>query len=196
MLVTNILHMTKAQRTRERLERAAIDLFEQRGYDAVTVGEIAAAAGVTEMTFFRNFAGKEAVLLDDPYDPSIAEAVGAQPRHLPPIVRVSAGIAAAWHDLPEPDSEHTRRRIRIAAASPSLRAGMWRNNAQTERVIVERLIADGVDPLAATVAASACLAGLLAALLDWAGFEGAAGAGGTLGDRIERALAIVAGSQS
>ena len=73
---------------------------------------------------------------------------------------------------------------------------MWRNNAQTERVIIDRLVADGVDPLAATVAASACLAGLLAALLDWASFVGAAGAGGTLGDRIERALAIVAGSPS
>ena len=86
--------MTTAQRTGERLERAAMNLFEQRGYDAVSVGEVAAAAGVTEMTFFRNFAGKEAVLLDDPCDPAIAEEVGAQPRHLPPIVRVSAGIAA------------------------------------------------------------------------------------------------------
>ncbi|WP_329001043.1 TetR/AcrR family transcriptional regulator [Kribbella sp. NBC_00709] len=46
---------TRAARTRDRLLTAALELFTERGYDATSVSEIAARAGVTEMTFFRHF---------------------------------------------------------------------------------------------------------------------------------------------
>lgn len=48
-----------------RLKQVAMDLFLQRGFDDVTVGEIAEAAGVTERTFFRYFADKREVLFVD-----------------------------------------------------------------------------------------------------------------------------------
>ena len=47
---------------RERLQLAALGLFSERGFDGVTVAEIAAAAGLTERTFFRFFADKREVL--------------------------------------------------------------------------------------------------------------------------------------
>ena len=40
--------------TRERLTRAALDLFTEQGYDATIVSQIAERAGVTQMTFFRH----------------------------------------------------------------------------------------------------------------------------------------------
>src|ERR1700759_1712311 len=43
---------------RERLERAALALFAENGYDATTVAQIADRAGLTKSTFFRNFADK------------------------------------------------------------------------------------------------------------------------------------------
>ena len=47
---------------RERLVRAALDLFTEQGYDATTVNEIADRAGLTKTTFFRHFPDKREVL--------------------------------------------------------------------------------------------------------------------------------------
>ena len=49
---------------RIRLQRAALELFGERGYDRTTAAEIAAKTGVTERTFFRYFADKREVLFD------------------------------------------------------------------------------------------------------------------------------------
>jgi AcrR family transcriptional regulator len=46
----------------ERLRAAALELFEERGYDRTTVGDIAARADLTERTFFRYFTDKREVL--------------------------------------------------------------------------------------------------------------------------------------
>jgi AcrR family transcriptional regulator len=52
----------KAENARERFESAAYGLFEERGYAATTVPEIAAKAGLTERTFYRYFADKREVM--------------------------------------------------------------------------------------------------------------------------------------
>ncbi|SDO60096.1 DNA-binding transcriptional regulator, AcrR family [Nakamurella panacisegetis] len=49
--------------TRERLEAAAFDLFEERGYESTTVAQIAERAGLNRATFFRHFADKREVIL-------------------------------------------------------------------------------------------------------------------------------------
>lgn len=55
----------KKQRTRQALIDAAGRLFDQQGYEATTVAQIAEAAGVSPRTFFSYFASKEDVLLDN-----------------------------------------------------------------------------------------------------------------------------------
>src|SRR3954454_4050997 len=49
---------------RRRLQRAALELYRERGFDQTTTAEIAARAGVNERTFFRNFPDKREVLFD------------------------------------------------------------------------------------------------------------------------------------
>ncbi|MCB7136241.1 TetR/AcrR family transcriptional regulator [Cellulosimicrobium marinum] len=158
----------RRQRTADRLVAAALDLFERQGYDATSAAQVAAAAGVTEMTFFRHFGAKERVVLDDPYDPVLVEAVAAQPTSDPPLARTVAGLRAAWRDIPEDAVEIVRRRTRVVARTPALRGAVGQNNARTEDAVVERLVADGCDPLAARAAVGATLAALTAALLHWA----------------------------
>ncbi|RFS43365.1 TetR family transcriptional regulator [Micromonospora craniellae] len=146
----------------------ALDLFEQQGFEGTTVAQIATRAQVSEMTFFRYFASKEMVVLDDSYDPLIAEAVAGQPDTLPPLHRVTRGLHAALADMDDLEDETTRRRIRIVARTPALRAGMTRTTGATETAIADRLIAEGVPTLPARVAAAVALAALTCALLEWA----------------------------
>ena len=175
MLVTNISDVpsipsaapSKAERTRLRIFETALRLFEAEGYDAVTTARIAEAAEVSEMTFFRHFPTKDALLLDDPYDPFIQEGIAAQPRDLAPLRRAAAGIRATWTEMPIEASEIVRRRLRLAA-SPSLRGAIARNSAETERVVAAQLAADGASPRDAAVAAAAVVAALMAGLLFWA----------------------------
>jgi len=56
------LRARKRQQTRQELIRAAMRLFEERGYEQTTVAEITAAAGVSTKTFFNYFASKDEVL--------------------------------------------------------------------------------------------------------------------------------------
>ncbi|WTM17823.1 TetR family transcriptional regulator [Isoptericola halotolerans] len=155
----------RALRTRARILDAALDLFERQGYDATTVAEIAARAQITSMTFFRHFPTKAAVLVSDPYDPLIARSVAAQPRDLAPVERVRRGLLAALGTIEPVEDATAARRVRLVAAHPSLRSAVVAATADTERAIVEALVADGADPFDAGVAAAACLGACNAALL-------------------------------
>ena len=56
------LRQRKLQETRERLTRAAMALFLERGFEAATIDDIAAAADVSRRSFFHYFASKEDVV--------------------------------------------------------------------------------------------------------------------------------------
>ncbi|UKJ65861.1 TetR family transcriptional regulator [Cellulosimicrobium cellulans] len=195
MLVTNIdgmssMHTTpegpRRERTRAALIACALDLFERQGYETTPVAQVAEAAGVTEMTFFRHFPAKERVLLDDPYDPVLVEAVGARPRTETPLERTVAGLRTAWAEIPADARDVVRRRTRIVARTPVLRGAVGLNNVRTEDAVVARLVADGCEPLEARAAVGATLAALTAALLHWADSEEE-----DLGAVVDRALGVL-----
>lgn len=56
--------VNQTEETARRLSATAFSLFEERGYDKVTVADIAGTAGVTPRTFYRYFPGKETLLID------------------------------------------------------------------------------------------------------------------------------------
>ena len=188
MLVTNIISVTKAERTRAALFRAALELFDERGYDSTTAAAIANRAGVSEMTFFRHFPSKDSVLIADPYDPLIAEAIIRQPEHVSPMTTAIRAIAEGWRSVPPPASAEVRDRLRIVSRTPSLRGAIALNNAATETAISGALVSRGVSASDARIAAAATMGALTASLLEWADGEDP-----DLGSAIEAALRVLAG---
>ncbi|WP_329474897.1 TetR/AcrR family transcriptional regulator [Kribbella sp. NBC_01510] len=177
---------SRADRTRDRLLTAALELFAKHGYDGTSVSEIAARAGVTEMTFFRHFRAKASLLVDDPYDPVIGAAIRRQPVGLDPITRAARGVRSAWRQLPPPSVEEVRVRLRIVAQTPALRASIAGGTAATEAVIADALTRGTTSRQEALIAAGAVMGALNTALLEWSLTDDDA-----LGEAIETALDLL-----
>lgn len=188
MLVTNIKTMGRWERTHEALQRAALELFAEHGFDGATAAQVAERAGVSEMTLFRHFSSKEALLLEDPFDPLLAEAVRARPDHEPAMVALAEGVRQAWAGAQDRAAPEMRARLRIVAATPTLRGAVARSSDDTVTALAGALGDRGVAPAPARVAAGALVAGLGVALLDWAASDQ-----GAPGPALEAALDVLAG---
>src|ERR1700716_4098264 len=104
---------------RGRLERAALQLYVERGFEQTTVAEIARQAGLTERTFFRHFADKREALFwgAGALRELVARTVAGAPESAPPIDAVAAALEAAGAVLQE-RREFARQRQTIIAATP------------------------------------------------------------------------------
>lgn len=105
-----------------RLNEAALALYDERGYDATTVADIAERAGLTKRTFFRHFADKREVLFwrSEELERLVVAAVAAAPADAPPLDAVAAGLDAAAAMF-EPIRDTATRRQRVIASSQDLR---------------------------------------------------------------------------
>jgi AcrR family transcriptional regulator len=168
LLVTNIDGMTRWHRTHAALRQAAMELFAEHGYEATSTAAIAERAGVSEMTLFRHFKAKETLLLDDPFDPVIAEAVRLRPVDEAPMCAIIEGIRQVLTQVELGNTRLLRERLRIVTQTPSLLGAIERNSDKTVTALVSALVERGVPVDRARVAASAVIAGLGAALLMWA----------------------------
>jgi AcrR family transcriptional regulator len=115
------LRETKKLQTRQAIAAAGMRLFVTRGFDHVTVGEIAREAGVSEKTVFNYFPTKEDIFFDEVPErlEALAEAVrGRQPGQS--LVDTMHGLhTKECGRLASPHFAHFARTI---AASPALQA--------------------------------------------------------------------------
>jgi AcrR family transcriptional regulator len=88
------LQERKQELVRAELASAAWDLFGKKGYEATTVAEIAAAAGVSRRTFFRYYATKDDVVTEtsDELAEAMLTAVAERPRDEPPLVAIKRAL--------------------------------------------------------------------------------------------------------
>ena len=115
------LRARKKQRTKADLERAAMRLFAERGFDAVTVDDIAAAVDVSARTFFRHFGSKDDVLMSFHRErlDRLRKQLASRPGDESPLVAVRQAMVAMAEDY-EADKEDLFLRTRLMADTPSL----------------------------------------------------------------------------
>ncbi|WP_344365158.1 TetR family transcriptional regulator [Streptomyces gobitricini] len=182
---------------RRELAAAAMELFATKGYEATTVDEIAAAAGVARRTFFRHFRSKEEAIFPDHDDTLVrAEAVlNAAPAHEHPLDTVCRGIKEVMKMYAASPAVSVER-YRLTREVPTLREREIASVARYERLFTRYLLGhfderdhhDGNDdPLLAEVAASAVVTAHNHVLRRWL----RAGGQGDVESQLDHAFAIV-----
>ena len=171
-MTTQDWRAAKKARTRRRLQEQALRLFAECGYEATTVAQIAAAAGVSHMTFFRYFPTKEDVVLSDSYDPLLVSLIEARPRTEHPVTRIRTAVREGLTTIYADDRAALLNRTRLALRTPALRARLWENQFATRRLF-EDALDEGAPTLRTRVLAAASLAALTTALEAWVDSDGA-----------------------
>lgn len=166
------LRERKKARTRQLLRDVAHELFAERGYDGTTVADIAAAAEVSEPTFFRYYPSKASVAiapLNDVVD-VLLERLEAQPDDLAPI----EACIAATHDevlLSAFRPEISEQLSRVYDAKGFVSGLVQLFDVGRARVAIEVARRTGTEPDSATAAHAATLIVGIAvtSLRDWLG---------------------------
>jgi AcrR family transcriptional regulator len=118
------LRERKKQRTRQAISDAATELFAERGFDAVTIDEVAAAAEVSKKTIFNYFRSKEDLLFDEveAAEARLLAAVRTRPDGEPVIAAVRRNALASVSRMCSGGDPWIEKMARVVAASPSLQA--------------------------------------------------------------------------
>ncbi len=157
-----------------RIQAAALDLFEARGFAAVPIEAIAAAAEVGPATIYRNFGSKERLVLWDEYDPMLLEALVAALAQVDVLTAVQQALASSLADIYRDDRERILRRARLVRSTPALTIAAMADQHALRTAIAGVLRASGHarDELAAQVFAGAIGAAIAAGLDRWLDGDG------------------------
>jgi AcrR family transcriptional regulator len=146
------LRERKKEQARRRITDAALRLFAERGFDAVTVNEIAETAEVAKATLFKYFPTKECLVLQGVADDDLAAVVAGRPPGRS-IVDALRDHFLAVASEPGPDPDETLLRVRIVAGSPLLRERAMSLYYQ-QRVALAAALAEQFPELTASLLAA------------------------------------------
>ena len=118
------LRERKKLRTRALIQKEALRLFLEKGFEATTIEEIAEAAEISPSTFFNYFPTKEEVVFQDELDPLILAAFNAQPERTHPIRALRDSMKTVFGQLTAEQDNVMRQRISLMSSTPALRSAM------------------------------------------------------------------------
>ncbi|MFC4244189.1 TetR/AcrR family transcriptional regulator [Gryllotalpicola reticulitermitis] len=155
---------------RERLEAAALDLFEEQGFAATTVPQIAERAGLTTRTFFRHFADKREVIYADDQLPAIARRILAEaPSDADPLELIVEGIRRFADDELEQQRAKVLRRTAIIMSDAGLLERSLRKRADLAAAIRIGYLERGIPTTTATLLAETVASVVETSLAAWVG---------------------------
>lgn len=152
-----------------RLQRAAIDLFVECGFEQTTVAEIAQRAGVTERTFFRYFSDKREVLFSGQgvLREALVDAIADAARDATPGDVIIAALDAAATLFPAERRDDARHRQAVIDANASLQERELLKLAALASSLADALRTRGVEAPVASLTGEAAIAVFKVAFAHW-----------------------------
>jgi AcrR family transcriptional regulator len=155
------LRERKKEQTRQRIAAVALAMFTERGFDAVTVTEVADAAEVAKATLFAYFPTKESLVLHGVAGDDLAGIVARRPDGQPFLDALRThhrALALTAGQGAEPDVGALTARVRVIQASPTLRAAadglLYQQRQALARTLADEYGATAAALMAAQIAAS------------------------------------------
>ena len=175
---------TRADEVGIRLQRAALQLFRERGYDRTTAAEIAARAGVTERTFFRYFPDKREVLFDGEavLRAALLSSIADAPEGLGPLDTLFRAFRSV-RSLLENNRPFSVPRHAIISTTPALQEREQAKIAALADALAIALKARGATDLQSVLAARTGMAAFALATVAWLEHPGLG-----LGERLDLAF--------
>jgi AcrR family transcriptional regulator len=186
----NGLRERKKVQTRLAIEDAALALFDEQGYDATTIEEIAARAEVSTTTFFRYFPTKADVVLSEHGEqlPALHQSILDRPPEESDLIAVWRSVHTVW--LGAVDPYRTARKANVTATSDALR-GLGLQRGHRWLAVVTDALAQRhgrhPDDERASLAARVGLEALGSAVERWID----AGCVGDLADAVDTSFALM-----
>lgn len=151
------------------IRQVALDLFDERGFAAVKIDDVARAAGVSASSIYRYFGTKEGLLATDEFETmsqadveelfDLADPVGS-------VVRIAQGFETS-QDTTTGGDPAAARRIRYFFDEPSVRQAVCASLDRAAQRVAMLLVGDQLNQTQARVAANALAFGYFGALEQW-----------------------------
>ena len=153
---------------RVRLQRAALEPFRERGYERTTAAQIAARAGVTERTFFRQFPDKREVLFDGEaiLRAALTSAIADTPDGLGPLDTLFRAFRSVL-PLLEANRRYSKPRHGVISSTPALHERELAKTAALSDALAAALKARGAAELTAVLAAHIGMVAFAHATISW-----------------------------
>jgi AcrR family transcriptional regulator len=146
----------KKAATRQAIADAALELILERGFEQVSVRDIAERADVSTTTLFAHFPGKEALVFDREadVDAELAAAVRERPAGQDVVEALRAHALKSW--VPMASDPRLRQLTALVERTPALREyaeRMWMRHASALGAVIAEELGREVDDLACSALA-------------------------------------------
>jgi AcrR family transcriptional regulator len=159
--------------THQRIYDTAMRLFQEHGFERVSVGQIAAGAAVSVPTFYAHYPSKGHVVMHLPTAEDIAFIISGQPADLPVSERIRRAVPQWLGQWTSEDLEAHLARWRVIATTPALRTRAAEFERTTAGMVANALPTQGagLKPGDAVVV-NAYLSAYTVGVLAWADGNG------------------------
>ena len=161
------------EETHERIYATAMRLFQEQGFEQVSVGQIASGAGVTGPTFYAHYPSKEHLVMQLPTAEELTALLGSEPSDLPVGERIRRAVPVWFGSWTPEFREAQLARWRVIATTPVLRMRAAQFERTTAEMVVDALPHEGrAGGPAESIVVNAYLTAYTAGLLAWADGNG------------------------